>query len=173
LGRHARKAATQRVFGAKVAAYEAGFIGDANHLLGFREIEAHGGFSSQNSIDANFGLPGQALVDVRVTWPGSAGVVTVTDSVNIAVGQRITIHEADPMPVGSCCSVDGSCRVNSALECQNEDATWTEGGACVPNTCPRFADPVLAAAPPHDTRKNRYVSFDGSANASTIVAIAV
>ncbi|MCA9753011.1 MAG: VCBS repeat-containing protein [Gemmatimonadetes bacterium] len=80
--------------GAKVAVYEAGFLGDAGHLLGFREIEAHGGFSSQNDIAAHFGLPGQATVDVRITWPGSAGTHVVQDLTGVAVPSRMTVHES-------------------------------------------------------------------------------
>jgi FG-GAP-like repeat/ASPIC and UnbV len=79
--------------GAKVAAYDAGFVGDPAHLLGFREIEAHGGFSAQNQIDAHFGLPGHATVDLRITWPGSDGSNLVQDVTGVAVPGRITVHE--------------------------------------------------------------------------------
>lgn len=80
--------------GAKVSVYEAGFLGDAGHLLGYREIEAHGGFSPQNAIEALFGLPGQATVDVRIVWPGSAGVHFTQDLEGVSVGQRLTVNEA-------------------------------------------------------------------------------
>lgn len=159
--------------GAKVYVYEAGFLGDSDHLLGFREIEAHGGFSPQNAIDAMFGLPGAVTVDVRLVWPVPAGARRVTDLIDVSVGQTLVVHEASPMPMGSCCNIDGSCRANSELECGGGDDTWTQRGVCEPNTCPRSADPVQPAAPPHDTRKNRYVSFDASSNASTTVAIEV
>jgi hypothetical protein len=81
--------------GAKVSVYEAGFLGDPARLLGYREIEAHGGFSSQNQRAAHFGLPGQATVDVRIAWPGSAGSRIVQDLPGIAVGQPIVIDEAE------------------------------------------------------------------------------
>jgi hypothetical protein len=92
--------------GAKVIVYEAGFLGDPDHLLGYREIEAHGGFSPQNSVDAMFGLPGHSTVDVRVIWPGSAGVHFTDNLEGVAVGQRLIVHEtipvctapADPLP---------------------------------------------------------------------------
>jgi len=79
--------------GANVSVYEAGFAGDPAHLLGFREIEAHGGFSAQNQMDAHFGLPGRSTVDVRVVWPGSAGSHITQDMMGVAVGQRITVEE--------------------------------------------------------------------------------
>ena len=81
--------------GAKIAAYEAGFVGDPAHLLAHREIEAHGGFSAQNAIEAHLGLPGRALVDVRITWPGSAGTHFVQDLPGLTVGQRLMIEEVD------------------------------------------------------------------------------
>ncbi len=80
--------------GAKVSVYEAGFLGDPAHLLGFREIEAHGGFCAQNAIDAHFGLPGVAAVDVRIIWPGSSGMHYTQELTAVAVGQRITVDEA-------------------------------------------------------------------------------
>jgi hypothetical protein len=79
--------------GAKVAVYEAGFVGDPGHLLGMREITAHGGFASQNAIEAHFGLPGTSSVDVRVTWPGSGGTRLVQDVTGVAVPSRSSILE--------------------------------------------------------------------------------
>jgi len=79
--------------GAKVAVYEAGFVGDAGHLLGMREIAAHGGFASGNAIDAHFGLPGRTSVDVRVTWPGSGGTRIVQDVLAVSVPSRRIIPE--------------------------------------------------------------------------------
>ncbi len=79
--------------GARVEAFEAGFLGDPAHRLGMREIEAHGGFSSQSAIDAHFGLPNQATVDVRIVWPGSGGSRIVQFLSGIAVGQRYVVNE--------------------------------------------------------------------------------
>jgi hypothetical protein len=79
--------------GAKVAVYEAGYLGDGGHLLGYREVEAHGGFASQNAVEAHFGLPGAATVDIRITWPGSGGTSIVQDAQGIATGQYLIIHE--------------------------------------------------------------------------------
>jgi hypothetical protein len=86
--------------GAKVCVYEAGYVGDPGHLLGFREIAAHGGFASQNAIDAHFGLPGRGAVDMRIIWPGSGGMHITQDLEGIAVGQRIIVDET-----GTPCSV--------------------------------------------------------------------
>jgi hypothetical protein len=80
--------------GAKVSVYEDGFVGDPAHLLSFREIEARGGFSAQNAIDAHFGLPGVAAVDLRIVWPGSSGTHFTQDLPGVTVGQRITVDEA-------------------------------------------------------------------------------
>ena len=80
--------------GAKVFVYEDGFLGDPAHLLGFRVLEAHGGFSSQGPIEAHFGLPGRMTVDVRIVWPGSAGGHIVQDVLDVATRQRHVIHEA-------------------------------------------------------------------------------
>jgi hypothetical protein len=79
--------------GARVEAYEAGFVGDPAHRLGMREIEAHGGFSSQSAIDAHFGLPNRATVDVRIVWPGSGGSRIVQFLTGLAVGQRYVVNE--------------------------------------------------------------------------------
>jgi hypothetical protein len=82
--------------GAKVAVYEDGFLGDADHLLGYRVIAAHGGFASQNHVEAHFGLPGVSFVDLRVTWPGSGGDHIVQDIESVATDQRIQVDEAGP-----------------------------------------------------------------------------
>jgi hypothetical protein len=87
--------------GAKVAVYDAGFLGDPAHLVGLREIESHGGFASQNMIDAHFGVPGRATVDVRVTWPGSAGSNFVQDLAGVPVPGRITVPEGAGPPVAA------------------------------------------------------------------------
>lgn len=79
--------------GAKVLAYDAGSVGDPAHLLASREIAAHGGFSSQNTIDAHFGLPGRTAVDVRIVWPGSGGSRVTQDLAGVPVPGRFTVHE--------------------------------------------------------------------------------
>jgi len=79
--------------GAKVTAYEAGFLGDPAHRLGFREICAHGGFSSQNAIEAHFGLPGRTTVDVRIVWPGSDGSRITQDLAGVPASGRFTVEE--------------------------------------------------------------------------------
>ena len=40
--------------GAKVSVYAPGHLGELDQLLGYREVAAHGGFSSQNAIHAHF-----------------------------------------------------------------------------------------------------------------------
>jgi hypothetical protein len=85
--------------GAKVAIYDAGFVGQTDHLRGFREIEAHGGFSSENPIEAFFGVGAMTAVDLQITWPGSGGNHIVQRILNISVPQSITVDEAVPAGV--------------------------------------------------------------------------
>jgi hypothetical protein len=80
--------------GAKVLAYEVGYLGDEDHLLGFREVEANGGYSGQDSINAEFGLPTDDTVEVRIIWPGSGGS-NITQDIIADKTQFITVHEAD------------------------------------------------------------------------------
>lgn len=79
--------------GAKIYVYASGSLGVAEALLGFREMEAHGGFTSQNGPFASFGLPGEAVVDVHVEWPGSGGDHIGQDLLGVAVGQVRTVVE--------------------------------------------------------------------------------
>jgi len=84
--------------GAKVYAYPAGAVGDEAQLLGMREVSAQGGFTSQNSMDATFGVPADDSIDVRIVWPGSDGSNIVQDVLDIAVGQRLVIAEGACVP---------------------------------------------------------------------------
>ncbi len=79
--------------GAKVTVYNAGFIGDPAHRLGYREVCAHGGFSSQNQIEAHFGLPGETTVDVRVEWPGSGGSSLTDEYIGVEAKGKVTLEE--------------------------------------------------------------------------------
>jgi hypothetical protein len=81
--------------GAKVLVYEEGYLGDDGHLLGFREIEANGGFCGQDSIDVEFGLPNDEYVDVSVIWPGSGGTHLEEEWLGVAKGQHLTLHEGE------------------------------------------------------------------------------
>lgn len=80
--------------GARVTVYEAGFLGDPAHRVGYREVEARGGFSPQGAIDPHFGVPSGATVDIRIAWPGSDGSNIVQDVTGVAVGARTTVHES-------------------------------------------------------------------------------
>jgi hypothetical protein len=79
--------------GAKVAVYEKGFLGDGARLLGYREIEANGGYCGQDSINAEFGLPVGDIFEARMTWPGSGGSNIIQDLL-VGKGQFITVHES-------------------------------------------------------------------------------
>ncbi len=80
--------------GARVSVFESGFLGDPAHLLGFREKDAHGGFSSQNDGTLHFGIPGESSVDVRIVWPGSGGTQITQNVLGAAAGQVHAIEEA-------------------------------------------------------------------------------
>ena len=79
--------------GAKVVVYAPGHLGEKNHLLGFREIEANGGRCGQDSIEAEFGIPNQSEVDILVIWPGSNGSHIEEYWKGVSKGQFLTLHE--------------------------------------------------------------------------------
>ena len=85
--------------GAKVLVYEAGHVGDPEHLLGFREIEANGGTCGQDSIDAEFGIPfANRLVDILVIWPGSGGTHIEEYWENVWTAQFLELNEGTGIP---------------------------------------------------------------------------
>ena len=88
--------------GAVISVYETGFICDADHFIAMRQVEAQGGFKSQDSIEVEFGLPGQETVDVRIDWPGSSGSSIVQVLTGVAVGQHLTIDEQQATPAVDC-----------------------------------------------------------------------
>lgn len=103
--------------GARISVYEPGHICDHAYLLGYRQIEAMGGFSSQSSIEAEFGLPGLATVDVRIDWPGSDGQSVVQELTGVAVGQHLTVHEQAPVLDPDCNAngISDACDLNSGV----------------------------------------------------------
>ncbi|MGD9140689.1 MAG: FG-GAP-like repeat-containing protein [bacterium] len=86
--------------GAKITLYETGHLGEADYIIGYREVCAHGGFASQNSIDAHFGVAGAATVDMRIVWPGSGGANVTQDAEGVATGRRLVIHETQMASIG-------------------------------------------------------------------------
>ncbi len=84
--------------GAKISVFESGGLGDSERMLGYREIEAHSGFSPQNAIDAHFGLQGHSKVDVRIVWPGSGASHLTQEFRGTSVGQRLVVHEGPTVP---------------------------------------------------------------------------
>ncbi len=85
--------------GAKVSVYSEGYVGNIDYLLGFREIEANGGYCGQDSIDAEFGLPDDERVDVLVIWPGSDGSQIEEAWLGVERGQHLTLHEGQGSPL--------------------------------------------------------------------------
>lgn len=79
--------------GAKVYVYSAGHAGDPAYLLGFREIEANGGYQGQDSREAEFGLPDDDTVDIMIIWPGSDGSFITDNWYDVAIAQFLTLDE--------------------------------------------------------------------------------
>jgi hypothetical protein len=79
--------------GAKVLVYEEGYLGDEDHLLGLREVDANGGPCGQDSLDAEFGLPDDDTVEIRVVWPGS-GDSNITQDLICGKTQWLTVRES-------------------------------------------------------------------------------
>lgn len=123
--------------GAKVSVYAAGSLGNPDALLGFREVEAKGGFSAQNSLDPTFGLPGRTTVDVRIVWPGSAAEHQVQDLENVPVGSRVIVEEGQT-----------ASSVSEPLGAGDLDATRLDPPRPNPTTGPLRLDFRLAEAGP-------------------------
>ena len=135
--------------GATVSVYTAGHICDEAYLLGFRQVEAKGGFSAQNSIEVEFGLPGVAAVDIRIDWPGSGGLRIAQELLAVAAGQHLTVDEAPNAPTVDCngnglsdtCDVGSGtsddCNSNGILDVCEVDAGTVDdcSGNGIPDEC--------------------------------------
>lgn len=75
--------------GAKAFLYEAGFLGQQSHLLGFREINGGSGFGSMNSTTIHFGADSSKKYDLKIWFP--SGIVI--NRTNVRPGQILTIEE--------------------------------------------------------------------------------
>lgn len=82
--------------GAIVTVFAAGHLGDAAHRLSLQQAEAKGGFSAQNEMALTFGTTGEALVDVRIAWPGSGGTSITQDIPSVPTGQTLLVVETRP-----------------------------------------------------------------------------
>jgi hypothetical protein len=78
--------------GTKVYAYETGYLGSKQGLLGFREVGS-GRSGGDDSINVEFGLPSNETVEVRIIWPGSDGSHITQDFI-VDKTQFITVHES-------------------------------------------------------------------------------
>jgi hypothetical protein len=78
--------------GAKVYAYEPGYLGSKQGLLAFREVGS-GCSNGDDSVNAEFGLPNDETVELRIIWPGSAGS-RITQDIIVDKTQFITVHES-------------------------------------------------------------------------------
>jgi len=94
-GRRPDRAAgsNRSAIGARVLVYAAGHLGEADHLLGVREVVGHGGFASQPHLAVHFGLPGRDTVDVEVRWPPTSRGSHVQDRRGVPVGAHLVIRQ--------------------------------------------------------------------------------
>ncbi|MEJ2720925.1 MAG: FG-GAP-like repeat-containing protein, partial [bacterium] len=80
--------------GAKIRVYEAGHIGDAPHLVGFRELTGGKGFRQWGPPVAHFGLGPREMVDVEVAFPPVDGEPSlVVHRLGVSAGQTIEVWE--------------------------------------------------------------------------------
>ncbi|MBN2412863.1 Ig-like domain-containing protein [candidate division KSB1 bacterium] len=79
--------------GAKIWVYEAGKAGQANYLLGYRDIYTVLGYGCQESLVQHFGVGTNTLVDIVVQMPGESPKPPYT---NIPVNQ---LFEVNPLLV--------------------------------------------------------------------------
>ena len=110
--------------GAMVWIYEVGGLGDPAHLLGVRQIEATGGFTSQQPVELHYGAAGRASVDVRIVWPGSAGSHIVQDLPGVTAGARQEVVETAPCRADF--NGDGTVNTQDVLAFLN---AWAAGDA--------------------------------------------
>ncbi len=75
--------------GAKAFLYEAGYLGQQSHLLGFREINGGSGFGCMNSITIHFGADSSEKYDLKIWFPSG---ITISRT-NVSPGQILTIEE--------------------------------------------------------------------------------
>ncbi|MGD2110307.1 MAG: CRTAC1 family protein [Phycisphaerae bacterium] len=115
---------------ARVSVFDAGSVCDPDHFIAMRQVEAQGGFKSQDTVEVEFGLPGRATVDVRVDWPGSDGSSIVQVLTGVTVGQHLTIDEQLVAP-------PTDCNANGVLDaCDIFDAVSNDCNANdVPDEC--------------------------------------
>ena len=85
--------------GALVCIYDEGRAGEPASLQACQQVEAKGGFSSQNEMLLTFGIPDGQPVDVQVRWPGSSGSSITQILSSVASGQRLEIIEAAPIVI--------------------------------------------------------------------------
>jgi len=74
--------------GSRVNVYEAGRLGEADALLGSREIAVGFGYASGQEAIAHFGLGDRGHCDVEVILPHGMGTLTLA---KIAVNRRVTV----------------------------------------------------------------------------------
>ncbi len=89
-------------FGAKVKTYNAGYAGQAAHLISFREARSNEGYLGQNDPVLHFGVGNRTAVDVQVTYLVSGSTMTFS---NVPVNQTLgtqpkipVINEVTPDP---------------------------------------------------------------------------
>ena len=106
--------------------YEAGGLGDRSRLLGLRQIEATGGFTSQQPTELHYGMGERGEVDVRIVWPGSGGSRITQDLVGVEAGTRMDVIEAAACPADF--NGDGAVNTMDVLAFLNAWVSGEPGG---------------------------------------------
>ena len=75
--------------GAKAFLFEAGHLGEKEHLLGFREINGGYGYGCMNSTTIHFGAPVEKTYDLKIWFPSGIEITRT----NLAPGQLLIIEE--------------------------------------------------------------------------------
>jgi enediyne biosynthesis protein E4 len=59
----------ERAIGAKIKLYQAGFLGNQEHLIGHQQVLSQNGYLANNASVLHFGLGEHDKVDIEIEWP--------------------------------------------------------------------------------------------------------
>jgi len=80
--------------GARVYCYEAGYVGDEEHLIGYREVRLSNGFSQFAPPVIHFGTGSARSVDLKVIFPPVEGSSKVVVKKDVPAGSFVEIVES-------------------------------------------------------------------------------
>ena len=77
--------------GSKVYLYDSGFIGDAEHLVGYREVTTNTGYASSKLPEVHFGYKTGEKFDVLVKFPSGIAKKWI----GLVGGRSYLLYETD------------------------------------------------------------------------------